>query len=94
MVDTDDNFKKASDLDQNPTPAKKKSAAALKEEDPKLIAEWERQIELYGDKMPKKYIKFTVKYRCFWACMNIFNILSSAGMCVGSVMILGAEKES
>ena len=41
--------------------------------------------------MPKKYIKFTVKFKCFWAMMNVFNILSSIGMATGSVLILGRE---
>ena len=43
--------------------------------------------------MPKKYIKFTVKYRAFWVWMNVFNILTSIAMCMGSVMILNDKEE-
>lgn len=43
--------------------------------------------------MPKKYIKFTVKFKCFWIGMNVFNILSSLAMCAGSVLILGEDKD-
>ena len=68
--------------------AAKESKNDLKEHDPLLKAEWERQIELYGKRMPHKYIKFTVKYRCFWIAINLFNIIASVIMATAGIMIL------
>ena len=43
--------------------------------------------------MPKKYIGFTIKHKCFWLMLNLFNILASAGNAAGTVLILGREHE-
>ena len=43
--------------------------------------------------MPPKYVRFTVKFRCFWAMLNVFNIIASMGMAAGSVLILGREHD-
>ena len=40
---------------------------------------------------PYQYIKFTVKFKCFWIWMNMFNIIASIGMALGGVMIMGRE---
>ena len=42
-------------------------------------------------KLPDKYLAFTVRYKCFWIWINIFNILTSIAMAVGAVMILNID---
>ena len=62
MADKDDDFK-AAPAQENAAPAlkSKKTSHELKENDPALIAKWEAEWEKYPS-MPKKYIKFTVKF--------------------------------
>lgn len=45
--------------------------------------------------MPPRYIKFTIRFKCFWTLLNIFNIVASILMGMGTVMILsGGGKAS
>ena len=43
--------------------------------------------------MPPKYVRFTIKFRCFWAMINVFNIFASAAMAFGAVKILSKERD-
>ena len=40
------------------------------------------------DSMPPLYIRFTIRFRCFWILLNIFNIVTSVLMGMGTVLIL------
>ena len=42
-------------------------------------------------KLPDKYVGFTIRYKCFWIWMNLFNIFTSIAMAVGAVEILSAD---
>ena len=45
------------------------------------------------DSMPPRYIRFTIRFRCFWVLLNIFNIVTSVLMGMGTVLILsGGDK--
>ena len=39
-------------------------------------------------KLPDKYVAFTVRYKCFWIWLNLFNVATSIAMAVGGSMIL------
>ena len=43
--------------------------------------------------MPPRYIAFTVKNKCFWIWLNVFNIVTSLVMAAGSVIILGNDHD-
>ena len=82
--DKDDDFQNAENLN---------TEEALKE---KIEAEIERLNGPKDDKgvrekggLPDKYIGFTVRYKCFWIWLNLFNIATSIAMAVGAVLILG-----
>lgn len=62
--------------------------------DPKYREEWrlelyryEKHEAVYGARIPKKYLRFTTRFRPFWVKLNLFMILVSVGMMVGSVLI-------
>ena len=42
-------------------------------------------------KLPDKYVGFTVRYKCFWIWLNLFNIATSIAMALGGAMILSAD---
>ena len=44
-------------------------------------------------KLPDKYVGFTIRYKCFWIWMNLFNIFTSIAMAVGAVEILSADQD-
>ena len=59
---------------------------------PEIKAEIIRQTEKYSN-MPPRYLAFTIKHKCFWIWLNVFNILTSGVMAAGSVMILSNDHD-
>ena len=91
--DKDDDFKNADVVEQEEV--EKAEEEVLQE---KIDAELER---VNGPKneegireaarLPDKYVGFTIRYKCFWIWINLFNIATSVAMATGGVMILGQE---
>ena len=55
-----------------------------------------QKIEYEQDKfsnMPPRYIKFTIRHKCFWILLNLSNIVLSCVMAAGSVYILGKDQD-
>ena len=44
-------------------------------------------------RLPDKYVGFTIRYKCFWIWINLFNIVTSIAMATGGVLILGMESD-
>ena len=44
-------------------------------------------------RMPKKYIGFTIKYRCFWLVLNLISLSSQGVMAWLGVRVLNNEHE-
>ena len=69
-------------------------AAPLVEEAPE--EKMKRLVKAEQDRfprMPPRYVGFTVKHKRFWILLNLFLLFASAGMAVGSVKILGRDRE-
>ena len=98
MADTkniDDGFKNADNVEQEFDD--EAAEEALQE---RIDAELERVNGPKNDagirenaKLPDKYVGFTIRYRCFWIWINLFNIATSVAMSTGAVMILGLESD-
>ena len=86
--DKDDDFQNADNLN---------TEEALQE---RIEAEIERINGPKDDKgirenarLPDKYVGFTIRYKCFWIWLNLFNIATSIAMATGAVLILGQDQD-
>ena len=86
--DKDDDFQNAENLNTEEALKEKIEAEILRVNGPadeKGIRE--------NARLPDKYVGFTVRYKCFWIWLNLFNIATSIAMASGAVLILGMEQD-
>ena len=84
--DKDDDFQNAENLNTEEALKEKIEAEILRVNGPAD----EKGVRENG-RLPDKYVGFTVRYKCFWIWLNLFNIATSIAMACGGVLILGQD---
>ena len=87
-ADKDDDFQNAENLDTEEALKERIEAEILRVNGPAD----EKGIRADG-KLPDKYVGFTIRYKCFWIWLNLFNIATSIAMAVGGALILSQDQD-